>query len=111
MSLSFTAFAKVPEGSLGPHVPHVTGQCTQCVVSSLRWSASDCLCPAPRPGLTGQTLLARPVHRTHTRDGTQTLHSANIASLAIYGGTMLIAASVANQELRGPGHNSLMIIM
>ena len=47
----------------------------------------------------------------HTRDGTQTLHSANIASLAIYGGTMLIAASMANQELRGPGHNSLMIIM
>ena len=43
----------------------------------------------------------------HTRDGTQTLHSANIASLAIYGGTMLIAASMANQELRGPGHNSL----
>ena len=46
-----------------------------------------------------------------TRDGSQTLHSANIASLDIYGGTMLIAASMANQELRGPGHNSLMIIM
>ena len=110
MSLSFTAFVKVPEDITGPPCPLVTGQCTQCVVSSLRWSASDCLCPAPRPGLTGQT-LARPVHRTHTRDGTQTLHSANIASLAIYGGTMLIAASMANQELRGPGHNSLMIIM